>query len=1758
MKHNLLKSVILSVILLMGVSNAWGVDRIYLKPNSNWTSDGARFAAYFFGNGEKWVSMTCYRDFYSVEVPSGYTKVIFCRMNPSAAANNWDNKWNQSGDLNIPTNGNNLFTVPSDAWDGSTTSWSKHTPADQVVYLKPTDLWNKDGARFAAYAFNGCNNEWIDLDEIGCAGEYYTCTIPDKYHQVIFGRMAPNGTNGWTENTQIWNKSGDLTIDKGKCYTISSTGNGTGTAASGSWGTYTASTYSITKPATTTGGTITVSKSSGITLNEPVDVTISTSEGYTYQSGTITIGTNAAKSISEGKSTHTICGPTTINAQWTANTYTVTLNPQSGTGGTTSVTATYGSAMPAITKPTRTGYTFGGYYTATNGGGTQYYNANGASSKNWDKTAATTLYAKWTATNYTITYNTNGGNSIAQKTYTIETATFDLPTPTRTGYTFAGWYDNANLTGNKVTQVAKGSTGNKTFYAAWTINQYTLTYSAGEGGTVYGTYASGSKLNYNTSVTLTADPADGNIFTQWVNQNDELVSAANPYTFTLQESKTLKAQFTQATIVYLKPEDYWKSDNACFGIYAKKGATEQKIEMESIDCENAYYSATVPVGYSEFKYVRLNPNDKNEIWNETPYFSASNAKGKYYVTPRIYFKPSGNWKLDNARFAAYFFNSTNNSENTWRDLKKTENDLYTCNIPGGYDMVIFCRMNPATNENSFNDGVKWNQTEDLSINPEHNNKGNCFEMTGKEWEVSGSWSTYWETSTTYTVTLKSSSYGLYNVSINGQTHHSNYKTDVVVENVPLGAQVEVYNVMPHDPEVYNEDIIVKRSSNASYERYTNNKTFTVCGNTTIAEDFVTKEAHTLYLGVPDALITATTQWNLQKFIWTKNGSGDQPLIESTQSFKIGTVTYYEITIPAGYNKFCFQSKQQAGSGPTECQSIWFYRSISTNNVNCFTLKNEKDGSGYYKGDWSQLPAAEGDFRVLYVEQEVANGKGSDSWKTVINTTYQHSSDIIKERTATGTDIVSLHINYDETKHPRIILQQMSSGKWVDVEGQARMAVGPLTATADKAMAPGRRNAAGEGLLTYDDGIEEIKQDKQNGYAGRVWNFTVQQTVDNGNVTAKLLLEELEPYSGDYYIRTDNAEGGWLCYNQPNNVMPYSEYSLTHSGYSHYFCKWVETKPNTKFVVANEYGAAISDTIVADDFTDVNGTLTAHANVRWMWNEYTNIGSRAYIAGSSQDDFLKVFYAADKSQTFNDKGEWVYEIDLTDVQVDDKLTSIIARYDEQDQQLLEQTHVDAGGVVMLTSTGVARTGHHVRVVYDFKINQTLIYLIPTGADVSTSIDMIIERTNQDEEGEAIQVRSTITPADEGLTVYGVITLTKDHITDPKKSEQEALTYWISFPFDVNIADISGFGEHGKDWILRKYNGAKRAEKGWFLDTPTFWERISEGTLEANTGYVLALHTRMLNESCPLYDNTSTLKLYFPSNKKITDPISTGLTQTTCTIPTHECTIKLPRDRRDADSNWNLIGVPSFADQRKTTTNANVKYFYDYDFHNDKYDAAKTGTTTFKPMHAYMVQFGGIINWQEFSFTENGAQQLAARKNTEQENYELRLELQHNGVKADQTFVELQDDATTMFDMNIDLAKMFNAGANIYTIIGESKTEAAANVLPIANTVIPVGVQVATAGEYTFAMPDGTDGVVVELIDYEYNTRTNLLFSEYTVNLPAGTNDTRFALSVKPDKTATSMENITTPSDGELRKFIIDGVLYMQKDGVLYDAQGKLVR
>ena len=183
----------------------------------------------------------------------------------------------------------------------------------------------------------------------------------------------------------------------------------------------------------------------------------------------------------------------TLYAYYSAKTMTVTLNRQSGTGGSSSITATYASAMPSITLPTRNGYDFGGYFTSTGGGGTKYYNADGSSAKNWDKTSGTTLYAYWTAATYTITVNLDGGEGVSNSSYTFSTSaqTVTLDAPTKEGKDFAGYIVTTQPTSGTITVAGDNVTlnipantyGNFAVTAQWSDGTYTITYNANGGST---------------------------------------------------------------------------------------------------------------------------------------------------------------------------------------------------------------------------------------------------------------------------------------------------------------------------------------------------------------------------------------------------------------------------------------------------------------------------------------------------------------------------------------------------------------------------------------------------------------------------------------------------------------------------------------------------------------------------------------------------------------------------------------------------------------------------------------------------------------------------------------------------------------------------------------------------------------------------------------------------------------------------------------------------------------------------------------------------------------------------------------------------------------------------------------------------------------------------------------------------------------------------------------------------------------------------
>jgi uncharacterized repeat protein (TIGR02543 family) len=108
-------------------------------------------------------------------------------------------------------------------------------------------------------------------------------------------------------------------------------------------------------------------------------------------------GTQYYHGTGNGARKWNIAENTTLYAYWKPKTCTIIFNLNNGEGGKTSdLTATYAQPMPTpITIPTRTGYTFSGYFDAKTGGN-QYYNADGTSARNWDKeNGQQTLYAQW-------------------------------------------------------------------------------------------------------------------------------------------------------------------------------------------------------------------------------------------------------------------------------------------------------------------------------------------------------------------------------------------------------------------------------------------------------------------------------------------------------------------------------------------------------------------------------------------------------------------------------------------------------------------------------------------------------------------------------------------------------------------------------------------------------------------------------------------------------------------------------------------------------------------------------------------------------------------------------------------------------------------------------------------------------------------------------------------------------------------------------------------------------------------------------------------------------------------------------------------------------------------------------------------------------------------------------------------------------------------------------------------------------------------
>ena len=161
-----------------------------------------------------------------------------------------------------------------------------------------------------------------------------------------------------------------------------------------------------------------------------------------------------------------------IKAIWQVNTYTIKFNTGSGSKIET-LTYEYGSIVTAPKDPIRDGYIFVGWNAEI---------PERMPAKNL------TFTAKWEGQIKTITYNLNDGWLL--ETYPLEFKVgvgTTLPTPTRSGYDFGGWYTNSEFTGTPLNKIATTVINDVTLYAKWTKEAHKVTYNLNGGNWQYST-----------------------------------------------------------------------------------------------------------------------------------------------------------------------------------------------------------------------------------------------------------------------------------------------------------------------------------------------------------------------------------------------------------------------------------------------------------------------------------------------------------------------------------------------------------------------------------------------------------------------------------------------------------------------------------------------------------------------------------------------------------------------------------------------------------------------------------------------------------------------------------------------------------------------------------------------------------------------------------------------------------------------------------------------------------------------------------------------------------------------------------------------------------------------------------------------------------------------------------------------------------------------------------------------------------------------
>ena len=300
----------------------------------------------------------------------------------------------------------------------------------------------------------------------------------------------------------------------------------------------------------------------------------------------------------------------------------------------------------AVAIPSKSNYTFGGYYSAVGGGGTQYYTDAVASAREWNIADNTTLYAKWTQT---ITLNREGGTTGSESvTATYNSASLTITTPTKSGYIFGGYYTDEGGTGTQVINesgVLQGSvdgytivggvwtsSSSRTLYAKWTAKTSTINFDKNSGSSG----SDGETGTYNSAMpSITAPTRTGYNFDGYYDSELDNNGTGTKY---------YNADGSSAR--------NWDKEDASVTLYAKWTAKTYTVTLDNCGATTTEGSSSVTMTYNSSSHSAIT-NPAQSGYTFGGWYTGDGGTGTLVIntsgvlqTGTAYTDGSGNWNYD--------------------------------------------------------------------------------------------------------------------------------------------------------------------------------------------------------------------------------------------------------------------------------------------------------------------------------------------------------------------------------------------------------------------------------------------------------------------------------------------------------------------------------------------------------------------------------------------------------------------------------------------------------------------------------------------------------------------------------------------------------------------------------------------------------------------------------------------------------------------------------------------------------------------------------------------------------------------------------------------------------------------------------------------------------------------------------------------------------------------------------------------------------